>query len=155
MAWWRFWVTKKKISVQVEDEAYERYNAEAKRRGISLSDLTREGLEKVAPYRVDDGSAAAFSALDALDARALPSRSPGPLRPVVAPRRIDPLPGPDGPTRAPTGTDGPTPGHPCAHFTASTMPGRLPATCARQNGRPCPFPARIAAQCDLYQVRRR
>lgn len=150
MSWWRFWLPKKpKVSVEVEPETYERYKEYAKRRGISLSQWVREALDAASP-KVKTGANEAFSVLDAEDSRRE-------LRPVVAPRRIEPLPGPPDKPPAPGAPAGLSPGHPCARNDPAPPGGWSRKECegtCKLRDRPCNWPAQVAGQCPDYVSRR-
>lgn len=145
---WRFWVSKKpKISVEVSEESRARYVEHAERAGVDLSKWVRTTLD-AASAPVETGSAAAFAALDRIDA----GESPAPVQALESVPAPTPPPPPQGfSATLPTGP-GLWPGHPC-QFSRTNPTGR---TCAHsdKNGQSCAWSAPIADQCPLFVKRR-
>lgn len=128
---------KPKISVEVDQETYDRYKEYAKRDGLPLSKWVRQSLERTGP-QVETGSRAAFEALDNAETRPL-------LPPAV--RRIEPLPPPPqaDTSLAEAPQKGLPPGHPCRfHAVGGECKHRI------MGGRPCRWPAPVAKNCDAF-----
>ena len=126
---------KPKISVEVDQEKYDRYKEYAERDGLKLSQWVRRTLENAGPS-VDTGANAAFKALDTAETRPL-------LPPAV--RRIEPLPPAPQVQRSLPESKGLPPGHPCQfHAQGGGCKHRI------MGGRPCRWPAPVATNCDAF-----
>lgn len=148
---------KPKVSVEVEQETYDRYREQAARAGLPLSAWVRRALDAASPVYENTGERAAFEVLDRVDS--------GSLRPFYSARRILPLSDPDAPPPTPATAPQPgdpghgppptvatqaTPGHPCRWHTRAAGP-RLDATCGNpQRGGPCHWPAPVAHNCASF-----
>lgn len=142
---------KPKVSVEVEQEAMDRYQAEATRRNITVSALTRLALDKMAPQG-RSGSDEAWAEADRMEetAQAHPRR----ILPILPPANVEPM-----VRRAPAPAAGPG-RHPC-RFLRTRMPGNrrtgdgCQGTCSEQSrsGSACDWGPAVASQCGTYAAR--
>lgn len=167
-AFWRRWMAKDKVTLQVQVDASLRDQilAAATQQGMTLSAWLRQAAMFCLPKGEtgrDAGGSAMDKAFDALDAANSVESYPGvmPLPPAAqAPTPTPPV--VSAPAPLPV-TQAPSSGmfsmeHPCAHMKAHRMPnmnrGQGHGVCMVQGGRECRWAANVARQCTAYRSAR-